>query len=49
MSQGSKAGNLPQLSKIRLLLCYLTMNGPGFQNLVRPGADYKRKIFEDIF
>ena len=29
MSQGTKAGHLPQLSKIRLLLPYLTMNRPG--------------------
>ena len=30
MSQGSKAGHLPQLPKIRLLLPYLTLNKPGF-------------------
>ena len=30
MSQGSKAGHLPQLPKIRLLLPYLILNMPGF-------------------
>ena len=30
MSQGSKAGHLPQLPKLRLLLPYLTLNRPGF-------------------
>ena len=30
MNQGSKAGHLPQLPKILLLLPYLTLNKPGF-------------------
>ena len=50
MSQGSKAGHLPQLFKIQLLLPYLTMNRPGFSKPSKArGADSKRKIFEDIF
>ena len=49
MSQGSKAGHLPQLPKIRLLLPYLTLNRPGFSESSKTGgADCKRKIFQDI-
>ena len=48
MSQGRKAGHLPQLSKIRLLLRYLTMNRSGFSKPSKARGDSKRKIFEDI-
>ena len=37
MSQGSKAGHLPQLPKIRLLLPYLTLNRPGFSESCKAG------------
>ena len=52
MSQGSKAGYLPQLRKIQLLLPYLTLNRPGFSKSTKVrggggggGADSKRKMF----
>ena len=37
MSKGSKAGHLPQLPKIRLLLPYLTLNRPGFSESIKAG------------
>ena len=38
MSQRSKAGHLPQLPKIRLLLPYLTLNRPGFSESSKAGG-----------
>ena len=37
MSQRNKAGHLPQLPKIRLLLPYLTLNRPGFSESSKAG------------
>ena len=50
MSQGSKAGHLPQPSKIQLLLPYVTMNRPGFSNPSKAKGQIPkvRTIFEDI-
>ena len=50
MSQGSKAGHLPQVPKSRLLLPFLTLNRLGFsESSEARQAESKRKIFQDIF
>ena len=50
MSQESKAGHLPQPSKIRLLLPYVTINRPGFSKSSKakgqiPKEQYLKKYF----
>ena len=50
MSQGSKAGHLPQLPKIRLLLPYLTLNGLGFSECSKArGQISKEKYLKTFF
>ena len=49
MSQGSKAGHLPQLSKIRLLLPYLTMNRPGFSKPSKARGQIPKEKYLKIF
>ena len=50
MSQGSKAGHLPQLPKIRLLLPFLTLNRPGFSESSKArGQIPKEKYFKIFF
>ena len=49
MSQESKAGHLPQLSKIRLLLPYLTMNRPGFSNPSKARGKISKEKYLKIF
>ena len=49
MSQGSKAGHLPQLSKIPLLLPYLTMNRPGFSKPSKARGQIPKEKYLKIF
>ena len=49
MSQGSKAGHLPQLSKIQLLLPYLTMNRPGFSKPSKASGQIPKEKYLKIF
>ena len=49
MSQGSKAGHLPQLSKIRLLLPYLTMKRPGFSKPSKARRHIPKEKYLKIF
>ena len=49
MSQGSKAGHLPQLSKIRLLLPYLTKNRPGFSKPSKARGQIPKEKYLKIF
>ena len=49
MSQENKAGHLPQLSKIRLLLPYLTMNRPGFSKLSKARGQIPKEKYLKIF
>ena len=50
MSQGSKAGHLPQRSKIRLLLPFLTLNRLGFSESSKArGQIPKEKYFKIFF
>ena len=49
MSQGSKAGHLPQLSKIRLLLPYVTMNRPGFSKPSKAKGQIPKEKYLKIF
>ena len=49
MSQGSKAGHLPQLSKIRLLLPYLTINMPGFSKPCKARGQIPKEKYLKIF
>ena len=49
MSQESKAGHLPQLSKIRLLLLYVTMNRPGFSKPSKAKGQIPKEKYLKIF
>ena len=49
MSQGSKAGHLPQLPKIRLLLPYVTMNRPGFSKPSKAKGQIPKEKYLKIF
>ena len=50
MSQRSKAGHLPQLPKIRLLLPFLTLNRPSFSESSKArGLIPKEKYFKIFF
>ena len=49
MSQGSKAGHLPQISKIWLLLPYLTMNRPGFSKPSKARGPIPKQKYLKIF
>ena len=49
MTQGSKAGHLPQLSKIRQLLPYLTMNRPGFSKPSKARGQIPKEKYLKIF
>ena len=49
MSQESKAGHLPQLSKIRLLLPYLTINRPGFSKPSKARGQIPKEKYLKIF
>ena len=49
MSQGSKAGHLSQLSKIRLLLPFLTMNRPGFSKPSKARGQIPKEKYLKIF
>ena len=49
MSQGSKAGHLPQLPKIRLLLPYLTLNRPGFSKPIKARGQIPKDKYLKIF
>ena len=49
MSQASKAGHLPQLQKIRLLLPYLTLNRPGFSKPSKARGQIPKEKYLKIF
>ena len=49
MSQGTKAGHLEQLSKIQLLLPYLTMNRPGFSKPSKARGQIPKEKYLKIF
>ena len=49
MSQGSKAGHLPKLPKIRLLLPYLTLNRPGFSKPSKARGQIPKEKYLKIF
>ena len=49
MSQGSKAGHLPQLPKIQLLLQYVTMNRPGFSKPSKAKGQIPKEKYLKIF
>ena len=49
MNQESKAGHLPQLSKIRLLLPNLTMNRPGFSTPSKDRGQIPKEKYLKIF
>ena len=49
MSQGSKAGHLPQLPKIQLLLPYLTLNRPGFSKPSKAKGQIPKEKYLKIF
>ena len=49
MSQGSKAGHLPQLPIIRLLLPFLTLNRPGFSGSSKARGQIPKEGYFKIF
>ena len=49
MSQASKAGHLPQLPKIRLLLPYLTLNRTGFSESSKARGKISKEKYLKIF
>ena len=49
MSQGSKAGHLPQLPKIRLLLPFLTLNRAGFSESSKVRGQIPKEKYLKIF
>ena len=49
MSRGSKAGHLPQLPKIQLLLPYLTLNRPGFSESSNVRGQIPKEKYLKIF